>query len=55
MFKKLLLCAIIVVGLIYGTGNDFGSLKQQITSSSNEGARGFTAGDNKDWGDSSGY
>ncbi len=55
MFKKILLGAAIVVGLIYGSGNDFGSIKQQITSTSNEGARGFTAGDDKGWGEESGY
>ena len=55
MFKKLLIGAAIVVGLIYGSGNDIGTLKHQITSSSNEGARGLTAGDNHDWGEDSGY
>ncbi|MBX7458431.1 hypothetical protein K3152_09255 [Qipengyuania sp. 1NDH17] len=55
MFKKLLLGTAIVVGLIYGSGNDFGTIKRQITSTSNEGARGFTAGGNHDWGDESGY
>lgn len=55
MFKKLLLGAAIVVGLIYGSGNDFASVKHQIMSGSNENARGLTAGDNKDWGSDSGY
>jgi len=55
MFKKLLIGTAIVVGLIYGSGNDFSSLKQQITSSSKENARGLTAGDNKGWGSDSGY
>ena len=55
MVKKLLLGAAIVVGLVYGSGNDFGSIKHQITRSSNEGARGFTASGNSDWGEDSGY
>ncbi|MBX7492013.1 hypothetical protein K3163_02180 [Qipengyuania sp. 1NDW9] len=55
MFKKLLLGAAIVVGLIYGSGNDFGTIKRHILSAANENARSVTHGDHNGWGDTSGY
>jgi len=55
MFKKLLIATAIVLGLIYGSGSDLGSVKRQITSVANDNARGYTNGDNAGWGDSSGY
>ncbi len=55
MFKKLLIATILVLGLIYGSGSDLGTVKRQITSAANDNARGYTNGDNGGWGDESGY
>ncbi|QZD88627.1 hypothetical protein K3148_07010 [Qipengyuania aurantiaca] len=55
MIKKLLLGSLVVVGVIYGAGHDFSSLKRQINSASNENARHITVRDHKGWGDQSGY
>ncbi|MBX7539548.1 hypothetical protein [Qipengyuania sphaerica] len=55
MFKKLLLGAAVLVGLLYLSGNDFDTLHRQITGGANENARGLTAGDNHGWGSDSGY
>ncbi|MBX7532658.1 hypothetical protein K3165_06970 [Qipengyuania sp. 1XM1-15A] len=55
MFKKLLLGAAIVVGLIYGSYGDYSTIKRLIDSTANENARGWTHGDNHGWGDSSGF
>lgn len=55
MIKKLLLATAIVIGLIYGTGNDFGTIKRQITGAMNDNARGATASDSRGWGNGSGF
>ena len=53
--KKLILFAAIGIGLLYGSGSDLGSIKRQITSASNDNARSITQGDDKGWGNKSGY
>jgi hypothetical protein len=55
MVRKLLLASAIVIGLIYGTGHDFASLKRSILSASNGNARSMTANDGGGWGPDSGY
>lgn len=55
MVKKLLLLTVIVLGLVYGSGHDFASLKRTINGMSNDNARGATAGNNGGWGADSGY
>ncbi|WP_341712591.1 hypothetical protein [Erythrobacter sp.] len=56
MFKKLLLAGLIVLGLVYGAGYDFASLKRTITSASNDNARAvMSTSDDDDWGPDSGY
>ncbi|QKG72258.1 hypothetical protein [Erythrobacter mangrovi] len=55
MFKKLLLVGLIVLGLVYGSGYDFASLKRAITSASNENARAVMSKSNDGWGPDSGY
>ncbi|QZD86744.1 hypothetical protein [Qipengyuania psychrotolerans] len=55
MIKKLILFAAIGIGLLYGSGSDLGSIKRQITSASNDNARSITQGDDKGWGNKSGY
>ncbi|MCA0909829.1 hypothetical protein [Qipengyuania gaetbuli] len=55
MLKKLLLCAAIALGLLYGSGSNLGAVKRQITSAANDNARAVTQGSNGNWGNESGY
>jgi hypothetical protein len=55
MFKKLLLASLIVLGLVFGSGHDFASLKRTITGMSNDNARSMTSNSNDGWGANSGY
>jgi len=55
MIKKLLIASALVLGLIYGSGSDIGSVKRSITNASSDNARGFSGGDDSDWGAGSGY
>ena len=55
MFKKLLLFAVIVLGLIYGSGSDLATIKRQVTGAAHDNARNMTANDNGGWADTSGY
>ncbi|WP_171033115.1 hypothetical protein [Qipengyuania marisflavi] len=53
MFKKILLAAVVVIGLVYASGNDLGSIKRKVTNLSSENARSFTGGSNDNWGKNS--
>ena len=55
MIKKLFLFSVLGVGLVYGLGYDFGSLKRQILGTSQEQARGYTANAHDNWGGTSRY
>ncbi|MFA6220593.1 MAG: hypothetical protein WC692_12575 [Erythrobacter sp.] len=55
MFKKLLLAGLIVLGLVYGSGYDFASLKRTINGAANDNARSVTNSSNDGWGPNSGY
>lgn len=55
MIKKFLLVCAIVLGAIYGSGSDLGSIKRSITGAANDQARGMTANSNDGWSDASGY
>jgi len=55
MFKKFLFAAIIVLGLVYGSGYDFASLKRSINGFANDNARSITNNSDDDWGTDSGY
>ena len=55
MLKKLLLVTAIGLGLLYGTGNDLGTVKHHLTGTVKDNARNTTAGDSQGWGTDSGY
>ena len=55
MIKKLLLATMVVLGLVYGSGEDLSLVKRMVTSASNENARGFTGSSHDGWGAGSGY
>jgi hypothetical protein len=55
MFKKFLFAAIVVLGLVYGSGYDFASLKRSINGFANDNARSVTNNSNDGWGADSGY
>lgn len=50
MFKKILIGVVVVVGLIYGTGNDLESVKNMAIGKSNANAHSLTGTDNGGWG-----
>jgi hypothetical protein len=55
MIKKLLLATMVVLGLVYGSGENLSSVKRMVTSASNENARGLTGNSHDGWGAGSGY
>ena len=55
MIKKLLLATMVVLGLVYGSGEDLSSVKRMVASASNENARGVTGNSHDGWGAGSGY
>ena len=55
MVKKLILCAAIALGLLYGSGSNLGAVKRAITGAANDNARSVTQSESSDWGTGSGY
>lgn len=55
MLKKILIAAMVVFGLVYGSGSDFASIKRSILGAASENARGMIGATADDWGAGSGY
>lgn len=55
MFKKLIIGAAIIVGIVYGSGSDFSEIKRSIVSTSHQNARDLSGASSNDWGPGSGY
>ena len=53
MFKKLCLGVAVVVGLIYGSGNDFGSIKHDVQKAAKANGASVMGRDNGGWGPNS--
>ena len=55
MLKKILVAAVVGVGLIYGSGHDFASIKQAMLGLASENARDMTGAADDGWGPGNGY
>ena len=55
MLKKILVAAVVVVGLIYGSGHDFASVKRALLGLAADNARDMTGAADDGWGSGSSY